>query len=261
LNACPERPARAVVFSPRLPEPAKTARRRPDMILRASLPVGKQTRHSRLRVSALWMTPRTVRETSRTVAPHMIWWLPPVIWQNEEHLWRRLIAEARRNGACRFVAGAPWQAGLFADGQAELIAGPFCNAANAMTLNALSALGFSAAFVSPELSREDLLRLPRRSPLPLGAFIAGFWPVGISRHASSVHQNELFSGPGREQFWTHVYGQNTWIYPAWPIDLAGQRQELEAAGYVFFAEMEEHPPRNMPENKRPGLFNWETGLL
>jgi len=39
------------------------------------------------------------------------------------------------------------------------------------------------------------------------------------------------------------------------------RPELEAAGYSFFARMEENPPKSMPAATRPGLFNWEGELL
>ncbi|MDR2726405.1 MAG: U32 family peptidase, partial [Deltaproteobacteria bacterium] len=268
LKSCKGRTTTAVDFTPRLPNPAKIkgesadrARRRPDMLVLASLPLGRETRRGRRQVTALWMTPRTVREVSRTVAPRMAWWLPPVIWQNEEALWRRLIAEAHRNGARHFVAGAPWQASLFEGLEADLIAGPFCNAANALALEAFARMGFKAAFASPELARTDLLHLPRQSPLPLGLVIAGFWPLGIARHESAIRQNEPFASPKNETFWTHIYGQNTWIYPVWPLDLTAHRAELEAAGYGFFATLEEHPPRNLPETTRPGLFNWETGLL
>ena len=262
LKSCRGKAAAASDFTPRLPGGVRTkSGRRPDMLVRASLPVGRETRRGKRQVTALWMTPRTVRDTSRTVAAHMAWWLPPVIWQNEEGLWRRLIAEARGNGARHFVAGAPWQAALFEGMEADLIAGPFCNAANALTLGAFARMGFRAAFASPELSRDDLLSLPGQSPLPLGLVIAGFWPLGIARHESVIRQNEPFASPKNETFWTHVYGQNTWIYPAWPLDMNAHRAELEAAGYSFFATLEEHPPRNLPENRRPGLFNWETGLL
>lgn len=260
LKNCKGRMPAAVDFTPRMPEPARP-RRRPDMLLRPALPVGTQTQRSRRAVTALWLSPRTARETSRTVAPDMAWWLPPVIWPDEEQTWQRLIREVRRNGGRHFVCNAPWQAELF-EGDADLIAGPFCNAANAFTLAALAALGFNAAFAGPELSGEELLALPRQSPLPLGLVLAGYWPMGISRHeASGLKTDEPFQSPKGEWFWTRVYGRNTWIYPAWPLDLTARRPELEAAGYAFFAVMEEHPPKSLTIKSRPGLFNWETGLL
>ena len=73
--------------------------------------------------------------------------------------------------------------------------------------------------------------------------------------------NEPFQSPKGEQFWTRKYGQNTWIYPAWPVDLSTRRLELEAAGYAFFATLEETPPKSLPPSTRPGLFNWEGELL
>ena len=76
----------------------------------------------------------------------MAWWLPPVIWQNEEALWQRLIAEAYRNGARHFVAGAPWQgwAGL-PDATKAILAG-------AMVVGRLETLVI-LALLSPEYWR------------------------------------------------------------------------------------------------------------
>ena len=260
LEACAGRQPKAVNFVPRLPAPSRP-RKRPDMILRPGLPLGADNKRSRRAVNAVWLSPKTAREVSRTVAADMAWWLPPVIWPDEEDLWQRLLREVRRNGARHFVCNAPWQAALF-EGEADLIAGPFCNAGNALTLAALASLGFGAAFASPELSGEDLLALPGQSPLPLGLVISGFWPMGLARHeVPGLKTSEPFQSPKGETFWTRRYGQNLWVYPAWPLDLSARRAELQTAGYAFFAQMEETPPKNMPAQNRPGLFNWEGGLL
>lgn len=261
LDRCKGSEPTAVEFTPKMPKPAHP-RRRPDMTLRASLPYGSETRRSRNSVIGLWLSPKSVREVSRTVAPNMAWWLPPVIWPDEEELWKRIINEAIRNGAKHFVCNEPWQAAFFKGREVDLVAGPFCNAANAFTLASFAKLGFSAAFVSPELTKEDFLALPKTSPLPLGIVLAGFWPMGIGRHDPlGIKPNEVFQSPKGEGFWTRRYGQNTWIYPAWPLDITVHRPELEAAGYSFFARMEENPPKSMPAAIRPGLFNWEGELL
>lgn len=261
LEQCKGREPAAVDFAARLPKPAHS-RRRPDMVLRASLPYGSETRRSRNSVIGLWLSPKSVREVSRTVAPNMTWWLPPVIWPDEEELWKRLLKEAMRNGAKHFVCNAPWQAVFFKDREVDLVAGPFCNAANPFTLEAFAKLGFGAAFVSPELAKGDFLALPKLSPLPLGIVLSGFWPMGIARHEPvGIKANEPFQSPKGETFWTRRYGENTWIYPAWPLDITAHRPELEAAGYSFFARMEENPPKTMPVATRPGLFNWDGELL
>ncbi|WP_308771127.1 U32 family peptidase [uncultured Bilophila sp.] len=261
LDRCKGSEPTAVEFAPKMPKPAHP-RRRPDMTLRASLPYGSETRRSRNSVIGLWLSPKSVREVSRTVAPNMAWWLPPVIWPDEEELWKRIINEAIRNGAKHFVCNEPWQAVFFKGREVDLVAGPFCNAANAFTLASFAKLGFSAAFVSPELTKEDFLTLPKVSPLPLGIVLAGFWPMGIGRHDPfGIRPNEVFQSPKGEGFWTRRYGQNTWIYPAWPLDITAHRPELEAVGYSFFARMEENPPKSMPVATRPGLFNWEGDLL
>ena len=261
LDLCKGSEPAAVNFSPRLPRPAMP-RRRPYMTLRASLPHGTETRRKRNSIMGLWLSPRSVREVSRTIAPNIAWWLPPVIWPDEEDLWKRVIREALRNGARHFVCNAPYQVALFDGQKPDLVAGPFCNAANPLALAAFSRLGFSAAFVSPELTGPELLSLPKQSPIPLGIVLAGFWPMGIGRHDPlGVKPNEPFQSPKGEMFWTRRYGQNTWIYPAWPLDISGHRPELEAAGYSFFAFMEENPPKSLPQATRPGLFNWDGELL
>lgn len=230
LDRCKGSEPTAVEFTPKMPKPAHP-RRRPDMTLRASLPYGSETRRSRNSVIGLWLSPKSVREVSRTVAPNMAWWLPPVIWPDEEELWKRIINEAIRNGAKHFVCNEPWQAAFFKGREVDLVAGPFCNAANAFTLASFAKLGFSAAFVSPELTKEDFLALPKTSPLPLGIVLAGFWPMGTGRHDPlGIKPNEVFQSPKGEGFWTRRYGQNTWIYPAWPLDITVHRPELEAAG-------------------------------
>jgi putative protease len=34
-----------------------------------------------------------------------------------------------------------------------------------------------------------------------------------------------------------------------------------AAGYGFFAHMQENPPASVPDMRRKSLFNWEGALL
>ncbi|WP_165176303.1 peptidase U32 family protein [Desulfovibrio sp. ZJ369] len=262
LDALPARRSRAVESAPRLPV-AVRARPGPDIFLRSSLPQGRETRGGRNQIMGLWLSPRSAG-ISRTVTPRISWWLPPVIWPDEEENFQRLITRLWRDGARHFVCNAPWQRGLFpADaGAADLLAGPFCNAANAAALGVLARMGFVGAFAAPELSREDLLALPGQSPLPLGLVLDGFWPVGISRFGLlGIKTDEPFLSPKGEAFWARQYGGNIWIYPGWPLDLSAKRQELTAAGYGFFAHMRENPPAALPELRRQGLFNWEGALL
>ena len=252
--------------APRLPRPARP-RPRPDMLLASGLSRGKEEggrAGGRRAVSALWLSPRTA-ELSRTLVPRTAWWLPPVVWPEEEAGLGRMIERLWREGARHFVCNSPWQRAFFPETlpeDADLLAGPFCNIANAAALAVLARQGFSGAFVSPELTRKDALALPAQSPLPLGAVLSGFWPVGISRFGqAALKPNEPFMSPKGEVFWTRRYGGTLWIYPAWPLDLSGERRELTDAGYSFFARMEETPPQSLPELRREGLFNWNGALL
>ncbi len=309
LAKAPASKSTEVNFVPHLPKPCG-AKRGFNIRVRSNLPQGKETRAARGSLTGLWMSPSTVRAISRTLAPRISWWLPPVIWPNEEHIWQRAINEAVRNGATHFVCNEPWQIGFFQDLPAfqahysqmeanasmelpeesvekkgkpnspshkmrvpkggksnadrnsafHLIAGPFCNIANASTIALMKNMGFNAAIVSPELSRDDFLLLPRQSCLPLGFVIEGFWPMGISRHEPLYIKNNLpFTSPKGEQFWSRKYGQNLWIYPSWPMDLTKHRTELEHAGYSFFASLEEHCPEE--QERAASEFNWNIPLL
>ncbi|CAK7070463.1 MAG: hypothetical protein DELT_01849 [Desulfovibrio sp.] len=257
------RPEAEVDFSYRS-QPAAKPEKRLDIVLRGSLPKGRDGKTG-IRpgtVQGLWLSPRAVESVSRTLFSRISWWLPPVIWPDEEDNWSRMIKTALRNGARHFVCNEPWQTAFFEGGKAVLVAGPFCNTANPAAVSVLQGMGFSAAFVSPELAGKDMLELPKKSPLPMGVVLSGYWPMGISRHGvSPLKPEEPFSSPKGETFWARRYGQNTWIYPAWPLDITDKRHVLEKAGYTIFATLAEWPPQSIGEAKRTSPFNWEIDVL
>ncbi len=266
LDACKGTTSMEVAFTPKLPTPLKGVKKQLEIHVRSTLPQGKETRAARASRMGLWFSKGTVRAVSRTVMPRVSWWLPPVIWPDEEDSMLALVREALRDGASQFILNAPWQTALFeGPHKPELVAGPFCNVSNAATVALLKRLGFSAAFVNPELNKEDFLALPAQSCLPLAAVIGGWWPVGISRQELEiVKPNEPFRSPMREPFWARRYGENVWIYPAWQLDLSAQRAEMEAAGYAFFATLDETIPpalKEMPPVRKSGTFNWDVPLL
>lgn len=300
LDAMPAVQSTNVEFTPELPNPCQ-ARKGLNINVRVSLPQGKETKAARSSLTGLWLSPSTVRAVSRTLAPRISWWLPPVIWTNEEYIWQKTIIEAIRNGAMHFVCNEPWQIAFFQNYPAftcrfenfgqesktekgkpnspsskikvprggktnqvndrfHLTAGPFCNVANASTIALLKRMGYDDAIVSPELSRDDFLLLPRQSSLPLGFVLEGFWPMGLSRHDPLYLKSNIpFESPKGEQFWTRKYGQNLWIYPAWPMDLSAHKAELEHAGYSFFVRLEENCPNE--QERKSSEFNWNNTLL
>ncbi len=264
LNAHKGRPSAAQHIGRDRPvfEPAQREKRRPDLTLRSALPQGRETRGAKGGHMALWLSPKAA-ELSRTIVPRVCWWLPPVIWPEEEKGYKRLIEQMCRNGATQFVCNAPWQIELFSKREGlDLMAGPFCNVANVAHISVLKDMGFSLAFVSPELPGEDLLNLPQVSPLPLGFVLEGFWPVGIARFGLlGVKANEPFMSPKGEIFWARNYGSNVWLYPAWPLNFTEKRNALENAGYNMFVRVVEHVPQNLPVLRRDGLFNWDGELL
>ncbi|PKN09410.1 MAG: peptidase U32 [Deltaproteobacteria bacterium HGW-Deltaproteobacteria-8] len=257
----PEPPEKeASSFTPRSFAPP-TRHLRLDMGVYRALP--KVAAKGRAGDTGVWLERSALLDVPRPVTSRVWWWLPPVIWPSEEERYRTLLAEACGRGAKMFVLNAPWQVGLFASREGlRFVGGPFCNLASAETAAQYADLGMEAAFVSPELSGEELMSLPRRSPIPLGIVVGGFWPLGITRIlAEEVRLEEPILSPRGEVAWVRKFGSNHWIFPGWELDLSGHRRELEQAGYQTFATMREYWPKFLDQNTRTSVFNWDQGLL
>ena len=173
-----------------------------------------------------------------------------------------LLRQCLENGARQFVLNTPWQMALFNRPEGlSLWAGPFCNSANALCLETLKTLGFSGAFVSPELGEADILTLCRQSPLPLGIVLSGNWPLCISRTlADDMRLRVPFDSPRGEQAWADQHGPDYWIFPNWRLDITEKRTILQQAGIQMFAHLDEPVPPAVTLKNRPGLWNWKIGL-
>lgn len=211
---------------------------------------------------ALWLSPEVVRSMPGEAIAHAWWWLPPVIWPDEEEQWQQLLHKVLGRGAERFVINAPWQIALFhRSSQLSLWAGPFCNIANPMAIRAFKLLGGQGVIASPELGQADFERLAARSVLPLGVVISGQWPFCVSRAvASDFKIGEPFESPRGEHGWVSKQGALYWVFPNWPIDLRAAQEFLTKAGYRLFVHLEEHVPKSVRIKKRPGRWNWDIGL-
>jgi len=260
LERLPEREAKAVEFSPAMPKPRKPARGEPLFI--------SVWRHPDMRKEkgpfGVWVSTKRAHNLPLGRAASVWWWLPPVVWPDEESEFVSLVAAICSRGGKRFVLGAPWQTGLFPAGAKglELWAGPFCNIANPIAIGELGRAGFAGAFVSPELSGEDMLALPKLSPLPLGIVHKGAWPLGLSRVLSGEIKTCLpVISPKEEGFWAVKYDRTYWLYANWEVDLHKHREELARAGYAVFVDLREPMPRDVERRERTSHFNWEVGLL
>jgi len=190
-------------------------------------------------------------------------WLDPLLFPEEEILCSRYIASAVKKGAKNFVLNAPWQIEMFKNPEGlNLWAGPFCNVTNARTIGFLKSLGFSGVIVSPELDKENFLALPRVSSLPLGAIIAGNWPLAVSRIISpDLSLGQPFFSPKGEGAWTNKSNNSYYTFPNWLLNLSDKQEELEQAGYSMFVTLHERIPKSMKMKPRPGLWNWNLKLL
>ncbi|RQD66653.1 MAG: U32 family peptidase [Desulfonatronovibrio sp. MSAO_Bac4] len=191
------------------------------------------------------------------------YFLPPVIWPGAEEKWKELITYLQDKGASNFVLGSPWQMGLFNQSKKlNLWAGPYCNVANQAHIKILKEMGIKGTILSPELSRHDLLTLAGSSCMPTGIITKGLWPVCVSRtFASQARPIAVFESPKRETFWTSQHDENYYTFPNWEINLTEHEKELSQAGFSLFLNMKEPLPKKMELKKRPGLWNWEQGLL
>lgn len=256
-NASPPPQIRPSSFKATMPPPATPKGRAMDLRV-SRLPV----RPSKGQAAGVWLAETTVANIGRSTAGHLWIWLPPVVWPDDEARVAGLISESLRSGARRFVLNMPWQMALFNRPEGlTLWAGPFCNAANALCLETFKTLGFTGAFVSPELGEPDILTLAAQSPLPLGIVLSGNWPLCISRTlAEDTRLRVPFESPKGEQAWADQHGPDYWIYPNWRLDIAEKRPILEQAGIRLFAHLDEPVPPAVTIKKRPGLWNWQIGL-
>ncbi|UCF92360.1 MAG: U32 family peptidase [Desulfobacterales bacterium] len=212
--------------------------------------------------TGIWLSVESLRAASGRRSAGIWWWLPTVIWPADESQIQSLVRSARQQGGRNFVLNAPWQIALFpASANLNLWAGPFCNLSNPLALHTAQTLGFAGAIVSPELGREDYLRLPRHSPIALGVVSSGHWPLCVSRTiGSELETAQPFDSPKGEQAWAAKYGSEWWVYPNWQLDLSSQKQALARAGYRLFVHLMEPVPAHVKLQKRPGEWNWHVGL-
>ena len=210
----------------------------------------------------IWLFSGTLSKLPNHRLIELWFWVPPVIWPQTEEAMKRRIQGVIARGGRRFVLNAPWQTALFplVEGL-NLWAGPFCNLANPLAVQMLIDLGFKGAIVSPELDKSACLSLPQQSPLPLGIIASGNWPLCLSRIVSDqLKIDQAFISPKRETAWIAQHDDTYWMYPNWQIDLTSHRQLLLKVGYTLLVHMIDPPPAGLEMKKRPGLWNWSTGL-
>jgi len=210
----------------------------------------------------IWINGDMPEPVSKKNFAHYWWWLPPVIWPEEEGQFKSVVNQILDQGGKYFVLNAPWQTSLFPfPKKLNLWAGPFCNLANPLALMTIKKMGFKGAIVSPELGGDDLLQLPSKSPIELGIVCFGSWPLCISRTiCEDMETAKIFSSPKGEEGWVQRYGKNFWVYPNWKLDIRNRNKELIQAGFSLFISISEPIPKGILLKKRPGQWNWDIGL-
>jgi putative protease len=213
--------------------------------------------------TGIWLPIKNPAGIPKGLVPKLWWWLPPVIWPEDETQIKGVVDFVIKKGGRNFVLNAPWQTALFTRAKSlNLWAGPFCNIANPLAVDSLVSLGFNGVIVSPELGQEDYLLLPKHSPLPIGIVTAGNWPLCVSRTlAENMKTGRSFTSPKGEQAWVRQYGSDYWMFPNWELDIRAKQDLLQKAGYSLFVHLIEPLPKGVKLKKRPGLWNWNLNLL
>ncbi|WP_243310755.1 peptidase U32 family protein [Fundidesulfovibrio agrisoli] len=260
LDKIPELDSVESKYAPVMPKPYKPARGERC----ESVHIWRQPPKGPAKGAAgVWVSATKTQHLPLGRAASTWWWLPPVIWPNEEKDFADILEVILKRGGKRFVLNAPWQVGLLRKRrEMELWAGPFCNVSNPLALSMLKDMGFDGAIISPELSGEEVMSLPKRSPLPLGVVTFGLWPLGISRTLSQdIKSCEPLTSPKGEICFATRYGQNFWIYPNWELDLTEKEDSLCKAGFMQMIHMREPLPKGMERKDRGCVFNWDIGVL
>jgi putative protease len=210
-----------------------------------------------------WLTADTVAFTPKDRISDIFWWLPPVVWPENEPALAGLIEQLILAGGRHFVLNAPWQIGFFnTPSRYDIWAGPFCNLTNPVAIETLSGWGISGVMVTPEMGEKDLLGLPRYATVRMGIVVSGHWPLCVARGVSStLDHDQAYISPKGEQAWVKRYGPDEWVYPNWKIDITEKKDALTRAGYQMFVHLVEPVPQTISLKSRPGLWNWEVGLM
>jgi len=258
LNKKPELKIPPEMFNVRLPKRSRSELAVSDLYVFRTV---EKTKFKGL--TGLWLESQAENKLPKGPGHRLWWWLPPVIWPEDEKNFKELVSRVLKKGARNFVLNAPWQLAFFSmPKKLNLWAGPFCNIANPLAVKTLASLGFKGAIVSPELGRKDYVTLPKHSPVPLGIVISGNWPLCVSRIISEKldTQKPLISPKGEES-WVQKFESDYWVYPNWKLDISAKKNELEKAGYRLFVHLVEPIPKEVTLKKRPGLWNWNLDLL
>ncbi len=214
-------------------------------------------------INAIWIKDGIWENIPFNAVRRIWWWLPPVLWPDNENIRQDFVKEILKKKGQNFVLNAPWQISLFDNiKKLNIWAGPFCNLANSFAINKLASLGYKGAIVSPELTKKDYLSLPEKCVIPLGIVVSGFWPFCISRTVADEFTLDYpFTSPRGEKGWAQKHGSEIWVYPNWKLNIKSRQKELQKAGYGLFVNMEEKLPARIKEKKREGLWNWNLNLL
>jgi len=258
LNKKPELKIPPEMFNVRLPKRSRSKLTVSDLYVFRTL---EKTKFKGL--TGLWLGPKAENKLPKGPGHRLWWWLPPVIWPEDEKNFKELVSRVLKKGARNFVLNAPWQLAFFSmPKKLNLWAGPFCNIVNPLAVKTLASLGVKGTIVSPELGRKDYVTLPKHSPLPLGIVISGNWPLCVSRIISEKldAQKPLISPKGEES-WIKKFESDYWVFPNWKIDISAKKNELEKAGYRLFVHLVEPVPKEVTLKKRPGLWNWDLDLI
>ena len=193
------------------------------------------------------------------------YWLPPVIWPEEEKKWIDKIKRILSKGGKNFILNSLWHISLFEDEDIEklnLWAGPYCNITNPLESEIVKELGFKGLIPSFELSKEDYLEFPKKSIIDVGIVIYGTFPFSISRILfDKTMLKKTIISPKGEPFWIEKINSNYYLYPGWRYDIRKKQKELKKIGYSLFIYLHKKVPKGVKKIDREFEFNWDISEI
>ncbi len=184
-----------------------------------------------------------------------IWSLPTILLEKDLDYYRPAVLWYLERGFRHWEVNNWGHLGFFGErDRVELIAGARLNVRNPAALAGVAEAGCKWAELSLEITRQELLELPRGllGAVPIVTVYA--WPaLFTSRLPVRIQEDRPFFTARQDAYFVRTEKQLTRIYADRPVSWLAQLPTLRAYGYRFFL-------MDMSEGPNPPMKDWERLL-
>jgi U32 family peptidase len=184
-----------------------------------------------------------------------IWSIPTILLEKDLDYYRPAVLWYLERGFRHWEVNNWGHLGFFGErDRVELIAGARLNVRNPAALAGVAEAGCKWAELSLEITRQELLELPRGllGAVPIVTVYA--WPaLFTSRLPVKIQEDRPFFTPRQDAYFVCTEKQLTRIYADRPVSWLAQLPTLRAYGYRFFL-------MDMSEGPNPPMKDWERLL-